>query len=37
MESIVIQFFTYVDNNKNFKYKHIANVFAQEKKDKFFF
>ena len=26
MESIILYFFTYVDNNKNFKYEYITNV-----------
>ena len=31
MESIILYFFTYVDNNENFKYEYITNIFAKEK------
>ena len=36
MESIILYFFTYVDNNENFKYEYITNIFAKEKTYIFF-
>ena len=35
MESIILYFFIYVDNNKILIYKYIANMFAKEKNIKF--
>ena len=33
MESIILYFFIYVDNNKILIYKYIANMFAKRKKN----